>query len=227
MKKLWAIPVLCLAAGAFVSVNSASAQDRAWGDCTRRAAVASGVQESAILVGVDEDAPRGGTYILNWEVRGNDPRRQRGYCEIDRHNKSIVRFETNPYKRENNWGNWDREEAAYTGEYPRVKVDTDGKGYFASRTLRLDRLDRGYVDLKEQPSVTLRGRNGMQVTFYGVVISSDGRREITLRIMGSDRGDARGRVQIRLNPDRNEVEWISLNGYSDGGDIKAEFNRNR
>ena len=94
--------------------------------------------------------------------------------------------------------------------------------------MKLDRLDRGYVDLREQPSVTLRGKNGARVTFYGVVVASDGNREITLRITSSDRGDARGRAQIRLNSDRNEVEYISLNGNGfNGGDFQGEFNRNR
>jgi len=84
------------------------------------------------------------------------------------------------------------------------------------------------VDTREQPSVSLRGRNGFRITFYGEVIASDGDRELTLRITSSDRGDARGRASIRLNGDHNEVEWISLNGrMADGGDMKAEFNRNR
>jgi hypothetical protein len=31
-----------------------------------------------------------------------------------------------------------------------------------------------------------------------------------------------------LNGDRNEVEWISLSGFmADGGEMKAEFNRNQ
>ena len=156
---------------------------------------------------------------------------QRGYCEIGRRDRRIVRFETSPYRR-GGYGGGPRggydDGPGYNGPYPQVKVDTDGKGYFTSRRFKSDRLDRGYVDTQGQSSVSLRGRNGFFITFYGVVISSDGRREVTLRITSSDRGDARGRVSIRLNGDRDEVEWISINGQmADGGEMKAEFNRNR
>jgi hypothetical protein len=89
------------------------------------------------------------------------------------------------------------------------------------------RLDRGFVDLRDQTSVTLRGRDGFRITFFGQVIGSVGRREITLQITSSDRGDARGRASIRLNEDRNEVEWISVDGFIAGGDMRGEFNRNR
>src|SRR5262249_32930495 len=104
---------------------------------------------------------------------------------------------------------------------------TDGQGSFSSRKFRIDRFDRAFVDTRDQPSVTLRGRNGSRITFYGVIIAADGRRELTMRITSSDHGDARGRAQIRLNGDRNEVEWVSVSGNLEGsGEMSGEFNRN-
>jgi hypothetical protein len=222
------------AAGFFVAVfflvlpRGAAGQDRSWNDCAHRAATASGVSDGAIQIRAENEDHRDGTYILSWEVRGSDPRRQRGYCEISRNDRRIVRFETTPYRSGGGPGGGYDEPPVYTGPYAHVRVDTDGKGYFTSRTLRTDRLERGYVDTRDQTSVSLKGRNGFRITFYGVVIASDARRELTLRITSSDRGDARGRASIRLNGDRNEVEWISLSGFmADGGEMKAEFNRNQ
>lgn len=225
MKYLRIAPGLLLAGIYLVLPRGAAAQDRAWNDCARRAAVSSGVSDSAIQITAENDDRRDDTYVLNWEVRGNDSRRQRGFCEISRRDRRIVRFETSPYR---GHGGGHEESSAYAGPYARVRVDTDGKGYFTSRKFRSDRLERGYVDTRDQPSVSLRGRNGFFITFYGVVIASDGGRELTLRITSSNRGDARGRASIRLNGDRNEVEWISLNGsMADGVEMKAEFNRNQ
>jgi hypothetical protein len=232
MKHIRVVQGLFLAAFCLVLPRGAAAQDRAWNDCARRAAVSAGVSESAIQIRAEDDDRRGDTYILSWEVRGDDPRRQRGYCELSRNGKRIVRFETTPYRRGGgqggeHGGGYDNP-PPFAGSYAHVRVDTDGRGYFSSRTFRSDRLERGYVDTRDQTSVSLRGRNGFHITFYGEVIESDGRSELTLRITSSDRGDARGRASIRLNPDRNEVEWISLQGrMADGGEMKAEFNRNQ
>ena len=226
MKRSWIMLALFVIAPFLISPRAANAQDRAWNDCARRAAVSSGVSDSDIQVTPESD-DRGRTYILSWEVRGGGPCRKRGYCEVDRRGKRIVRFETNPYRRDRDRDRDYDNTPAYTGPYPHVRVDTDGRGYFSSRSLRIDQLDRGYVDSKEQTAVTLRGRNGARITFFGEVIWADGR-EFTVRITSSDRGDARGRANIRLNGDHNEVEAITLEGrMGDGGDFKAEFNRNR
>jgi len=228
MKHIRVAQGLFLAAFCLVLPRGAAAQDRAWNDCARRAAVSAGVSESAIQITAEDDDRRSDTFILSWEVRGDDRRRQRGYCELSRNGKRIVRFETTPYRRGGGEGGERENTPPFTGSYARVKVDTDGRGYFSSRAFRSDRLDRGYVDTRDQTSVTLRGRNGFHITFYGEVIDSDGRSDLTLRITSSDRGDARGRASIRLNQDRNEVESISLNGrMADGGEMKAEFNRNQ
>ena len=229
MNRSWMILALFLTAPFLISPRAVNAQDRAWNDCARRAAVSAGLSDSDIQITPESD-DRGRTYILNWEVRGGGPRRQRGYCEVDRKGRRIVRFETNPYHRDRDRDR-DRDydnTPAYTGPYPHVRVDTDGRGYFSSGSFRIDQLDRGYVDSKEQVAVSLRGRNGARITFFGDVIWSDAGREFTVRITSSDRGGARGQANIRLNGDHNEVEAIALDGrMADGGDFKAEFNRNR
>jgi len=221
------LPALLISVGAFFAISAcAAAQDRnsaAWRDCQSRAASALRVSMSDIDVNPGGEGNRG-TFILNWEARLDRGHRERGYCEIDRRDGRVVRFETSPYGGGGDGGYY---QPPYSGDYPRVKVDTDGKGYFSSRVGKTNRLDRGFVDLRDQTSVTLRGRDGFRITFFGQVAGSDGRREITLQISSSDRGDARGRASIRLNGDRNEVEWISVNGWMAGGDMRGEFNRNR
>jgi len=221
------LPALLISVGAFFAISAcAAAQDRnsaAWRDCQGRAASALRVSMSDIDVNPGGEGNRG-TFILNWEARLDRGHRERGYCEIDRRDGRVVRFETSPYGGGGDGGYYP---PPYSGDYPRVKVDTDGKGYFSSRVGKTNRLDRGFVDLRDQTSVTLRGRDGFRITFFGQVAGSDGRREITLQISSSDRGDARGRASIRLNGDRNEVEWISVNGWMAGGDMRGEFNRNR
>src|SRR5262245_23681650 len=223
------LAALLISAGAIVAISPrAAAQDRnsaAWRDCQSRAASALRVSMSNVDLNPGGEGNRG-TYILNWEARLDRGRRERGYCEIDRRDGRIVRFETNRYGG-GNGGGGGYNPPPYAGDYPRVKVDTDGRGYFNSRIGKTNRLDRGFVDLRDQTSVTLRGRDGFRITFFGQVTGSDGRREITLQISSSDRGDARGQASIRLNGDRNEVEWISVNGWMSGGDMRGEFNRNR
>ena len=48
-----------------------------------------------------------------------------------------------------------------------------------------------------------------------------------MRITGSDRGDARGTAQARLNNDRNEVDLIILDGRIGRGEFSANINRRR
>ena len=111
------------------------------------------------------------------------------------------------------------------GNYPRVRVDTSGRGSFNSRFAANARITRGWVDSTGRPSVTLSGGN-FRITFYGVVDRTDGRREFSMRITGSDRGDAQGRADVRLNGDRNEVEMINVNGRMGRTNFTGNFGRN-
>jgi hypothetical protein len=109
--------------------------------------------------------------------------------------------------------------------YPRVKVDSPMQGLYNSRSGSFN-VTRGYVDSRgPTPSITVRGDN-YRITFYGVVERSDGG-GFTMRITGSDRGDARGTAQARLNNDRNEVELIILDGRIGRNDFSANINRRR
>jgi hypothetical protein len=97
------------------------------------------------------------------------------------------------------------------------------QGLYSSRSGSFN-VNRGYVDSRgNTPSIALRGDN-FRVTFYGVVERSDGG-GFTMRITGSDRGDARGTAQARLNNDRNEVELIIVNGRIGRDDFSGNFNR--
>ncbi len=110
------------------------------------------------------------------------------------------------------------------GNYPRVRVDTSGRGSFNTRSFANVRITRGWVDSTGRPSVSLSG-SGFKVTFYGVVERTDGNREFTMRITGSDRGNAQGSAQVRLNRDRNEVEMINLNGRMGRDNFSGNFGR--
>jgi len=111
------------------------------------------------------------------------------------------------------------------GNYPRVRVDTSGRGVFNSRFAANARITRGWVDTTGRSSVTFSGGN-FRITFYGVVDRSDGNREFSMRITGSDRGDAQGRADVRLNRDRNEVEMINVNGKMGRTNFTGNFSRN-
>jgi len=103
-------------------------------------------------------------------------------------------------------------------------VDTSGRGTFNSQAAGNVKITRGFVDSTgSRPSVSLRGGN-FKITFYGVVERSDGG-GFTMRITGSDRGDARGTVQARLNRDRNEVETITLSGRMGRNSFTGNFSR--
>ena len=111
------------------------------------------------------------------------------------------------------------------GNYPRVRVDTSGRGSFSSRFAANARITRGWVDSTGRPSVTFSGGN-FRITFYGVVDRTDGTREFSMRITGSDRGAAQGRADVRLNRDRNEVEMINVNGRMGPTNFTGNFSRN-
>ena len=108
--------------------------------------------------------------------------------------------------------------------YPRVKVDTSGRGSFNSRFAGSAQISRGWVDSTGRPLVALSGGN-FRITFFGIVESSDGNREFTMRITGSDCGIAHGSAQVRLNRDRNEVEMIDLNGWIGRDNFAGNFSR--
>lgn len=111
--------------------------------------------------------------------------------------------------------------------YPRVKVDTPMRGVYSSRSVGGVNITRGYVDSRgPTPSITLRGNGNFSITFYGVVERSDGG-GFTMRITGSDRGDARGSAQARFNRDLNEVEIIIVSGRVGRDDFSGNFNRRK
>jgi hypothetical protein len=58
-----------------------------------------------------------------------------------------------------------------------------------------------------------------------VVERTDGNQEFSMRITGSDRGNAQGSAQVRLNRDRNEVEMINLSGRMGRDTFSGNFSR--
>ena len=155
-----------------------------------------------------------------------------GYCVIDRH-MNVVDFKDFGQGGNDRWDNnagdnnrWD-DDRRWTpiSNYPRVKVDTDGHGSFTRNNESL-RIKRGYVDTKGTPSITLSCEHDYRVTFRGDVVRQNGDREFTIRFTSADRGDARGMATFRLNRDKNEVEFISVEGQLNGRPVQATFDRN-
>lgn len=105
-----------------------------------------------------------------------------------------------------------------------MRVDTSGRGTFNSRSAGNVNITRGYVDSTgSRPSVSLRGGN-FRITFYGVVVRTDGG-GFTMQITGSDRGNAQGTAQARLNNDRNEVQSITVSGSMGRDSFTGNFGR--
>ncbi|HMI52339.1 MAG TPA: hypothetical protein VK525_12560 [Candidatus Saccharimonadales bacterium] len=136
-------------------------------------------------------------------------------CVINSRNGRVERAEYNP--RASGYGR-------PVTNYPRVKVDTDGRGTFSGGFAN-SQVRRGWVDTRGDAQVGLSGQN-FRIMFYGVVESFDGDREFTIRILRSDQGEARGKARVRLNRDRNEVELIDVRGRTRGDDFTGTFSRN-
>ena len=104
-------------------------------------------------------------------------------------------------------------------DYPRVRADSSGHGTFNGQNYGSNNVTRGWFNTKEgRPTVSLSGSRDFKVTFFGDITRVDDR-HITMRITESSQGPARGRAEIFLNRDRNEIESISINGRGFNGDF--------
>jgi hypothetical protein len=172
-------------------------------------------------VGTDALRPtEDGNYRVKWYTDVPNGNNSGGVCEVDRRG-SLVHFDQARGDR----GDGGDGRASPVGEYPRVKVDTGGTGSFDGGRFRDIRLERVSLDTRDRPVLVLVGRHEFRIAFYGEVINSDGNRELTLRVNASDHGDVHGRAQIRLNPDRNEIETMDFHGTMDGGELNSSFVR--
>lgn len=112
----------------------------------------------------------------------------------------------------------------YRPNVPRVRCDTSGRGNF-SGIGRGVRITRGWVDTTGRPSVSLSGEGNFRINFWGEITNQRGPREFTMRITGTDRGNASGTATFRFNNDMNEVEYINVNGRMNGRNFSGSFNR--
>lgn len=160
----------------------------------------------------------GGSGSGGWRTANYD-------CQVDIHRNRVERSSYTPRANNNGWpGGPGYPGGPPVANYPRVRVDTSGRGTYNSRAAGSVKITRGFVDSTgSRPSVSLRGSNFM-ITFYGVVERSDGG-GFTMRITGSDRGSAQGTAQARLNKDRNEVESITVNGNLGRDSFNGNFSR--
>jgi hypothetical protein len=158
--------------------------------------------------------------------------RRSGLCEYDRQlnlvnfkefGEESERHEERSERRDDDYAQYDREQMI--SDYFRVRADTGGRGSFNTQDRGPVRITRGWVDTTGEPAIALSGEHDFRISFRGEIIRSNGEREFTMRIRGSDRGEARGIATFRLNRDRNEVEFISINGRLNGEKFDGNFNR--
>jgi hypothetical protein len=201
--------------------------------CRRTAAQRLNTQGSTIQTrtgGVSNNRAR-----IEWRIR----KRVNGYCMINRDGNVVDFRQTNDWNGDNwsgggGWnpgggggGSWDDDNWGGGGNIitpPRIRADTSGRGNYSDGSQSV-RITRGWVDTTGQPSVALSGEDNFKITFRGDVRNQSGDREFTMRITGSDRGEARGRATFRLNKDRNEVEYINVTGRFQQRQFSGSFNR--
>ena len=228
-KNRWIVRSLAMLATLIVGAGVGSAQS--FGDGAREC---QDVAAAALRVGRSDVRVRGGGSRLSWEadVAG---RILTGGCDYDSRTGIIVRFDV----REGGSSGFDssgrgggffddsrgggRGGFGAVGNYPRVEVDTKGRGIFYSRSDGNEQLERGYVNTKDGISIGFEG-DDVRITFYGEIVGTDGR-GFSMRITGSDRGAATGTAQFRLNSDQNEVEMITARGRLSGQDFDGNFTR--
>jgi hypothetical protein len=215
--------------------NGANAQGRAIQECRSNVADALGMNAGNVVANVGREGENGNP-VVEWEANLSG-RRIRGFCETGRNGQVINTQLGSPrgggggfgggngggiFGRNNDGGGLGRNPGS--GAIFAVKVDTAGRGSFNGMGQTV-RITRGWVDTRNEPSVALSGEGDFRITFYGNVTGSNGDREFTLRITNSDRGNATGTAIIRMNPDRNEVEYIKLDGRVGRNEFNGIFNR--
>lgn len=199
------VAVLVLAGACFAQPNS-NYQNR----CQQETANRLRVNQRDVFTNMQ--GLSNGRARVNWTVRGRD-----GYCIID-NRMNVVDFQESNNNGRGGKGGGNPPPV----NVPRVRADTDGRGnYNDGRSVR---ITRGWVDTTGQPAVSLSGDNKFKITFWGDITQGNGR-EFTMRITRSDTGGANGTATFRLNGDRNEVEYINLNGRINNRNFSGSFNR--
>jgi len=208
--------------------SAADAQGRTVQDCRNNVADALGMNPSNVQANMGPDGENGNP-VVEWEANLGG-RRIRGFCETSRNGQVINTQLGVPrgggfgggFGRNNDGGGFGRNTGG--GAIFSVRVDTAGRGSFSGMGQTV-RITRGWVDTRNEPSVALSGEGDFKITFYGNVTGSSQEREFTLRITNSDRGNATGVATVRLNSDRNEVEYIKVDGRLGRTDFSGIFNR--
>jgi hypothetical protein len=171
--------------------------------------------------------------IVNWRARrGGD---SNGYCEFNTATGELVRAVSGEYngpagnRRDfgrgairGGAGGFNRQPIV---NFPRVSVDTAGRGDFNGPGNSI-RINRGWVNTKDQQvTVALSGEHNFKINFNGRITQQTGDREFIMQIDSSDRGNATGTATFRFNSDRNEVEYISIDGRLNGQSMNGNFRR--
>lgn len=178
----------------------------------------------------------GNSGVVEWEAIVGG-RRVRGFCETDRSGR-VTSTQLGAYRGGGFGGNNNNNNPgggsifgggggrnSGGGAVVAMRADTAGRGNLTAMGQNV-RLSRGWVDTREEPTIALTGDNNFKITLYGVVTGSSQEREFTMRITRSDRGNASGNATVRMNNDRNEVEFIQVDGRVGGSPFSGTFTRN-
>ena len=207
--------------------SGADAQGRTVQDCRNNVADALGMNASNVQAAMGPDGENGNP-VVEWEANLGG-RRIRGFCQTSR-NGQVINTQLGVPRGGGFGGGFGRNDGGGFGRNTgggaifSVRVDTSGRGNFSGMGQTV-RITRGWIDTRNQPSVALSGEGDFKITFYGNVTGSSQDREFTLRITNSDRGNATGVATVRLNSDRNEVEYIKVDGRLGRTDFSGIFNR--
>jgi hypothetical protein len=184
--------------------------------CRQEAANRLRADRENVTVGI-QDSDHGRSRV-SWTYRDRN-----GYCVID-NSMNIAEFREFAGNNGDQRYNERTAPSAPIANVPRVKVNTAGRGNFSGP--QTAKVTRGWVDTSVTPTVvSLSGEKNFKITFNGDVTRQNGDREYVMDIRSSDRGDASGRATFRLNKDKNEVEFISIDGRMNGSDFNGSFNR--
>lgn len=115
------------------------------------------------------------------------------------------------------------------GNLPKkAKIDTAGKGNFYSGLAGEEEVRRAYFNQPGGSRIELgfSGPQKFKLMLYAELETQHSDRRLTMRLVGSDRGGARGYAEVKFNRDRNEIEAMMISGEVQGQRFAGDFRRN-
>lgn len=114
------------------------------------------------------------------------------------------------------------------GNLPKkAKIDTSGKGNLYSGLAGEEEVRRAYFNQTGGSRIELgfSGPKKFKLMLYAELETQHSDRRLTLRLVGSDRGGARGYAEVKFNRDLNEIEAMMISGEVQGQRFAGDFRR--